>query len=145
MAEAKLKETDANVGAFIAAVESEQKRADSATLIDIMSRITGEPAKLWGTIVGFGKYHYKYASGHEGDTCLVGFSPRKAEFSIYLMGSYFPDSVATSEALLARLGKHRMGKACLYVKKLDDIDLDVLSDLIELSVTRLKQEYGTSA
>jgi hypothetical protein len=145
MPETKTRETDADVGAFISAVDSVQKRQDSATLVEIMSRITGKPPKLWGSIVGFGKYHYKYASGHEGDTCLVGFSPRKAEFSIYLMGGYFPDTEVQSEALLSKLGKHKMGKACLYVKKLDDVDLDVLSDLIELSVTRLKQEYGELA
>lgn len=142
MAANKTVETDADVGAFLASVEGDGRRADAATLVALMSRLTGQPPKLWGSIIGFGRYHYKYASGHEGDACLVGFSPRKAEFSIYLIGGYHPDTADRSAALLARLGKHRMGKACLYVKTLDAIDLDVLAELIELSVMRLQQDYG---
>ena len=109
-----------------------------------MSRITGEKPRLWGTIVGFGRYHYKYPTGHEGDTCLVGFSPRKTAFSIYLLGSYFPETEPKAKALLARLGKHSMGKACLYAKKLADIDLEVLEQLIELSVGALRERYPVS-
>ena len=88
-----------------------------------------------------GHYHYKYASGHEGDAFLIGFAPRKAELSLYLMGCYFPDVDARRTALLVRLGKHRMGKACLYVRKLADIDLAVLRELAELSVRRLREAY----
>nr|WP_269467891.1 DUF1801 domain-containing protein [Devosia ureilytica] len=92
-------------------------------------------------MVGFGQYHYKYPTGHEGDAFLVGFAPRKSEFSIYLMGTYFPQETARREALLTKLGKHRMGKACLYVKRLSDIDLDVLRALAEISVRRLRDTY----
>ncbi len=133
--------TSSDVKGFLAGVESEQKREDSKKLLDLMRRVTGEKPKMWGTIVGFGRYHYRYDSGHEGETCLVGFSPRKAAFSIYLTGNYFPDSKAKAEELLGRLGKHSMGKGCLYVKKLDDVDLEVLEDLVTLSVVKLREHY----
>ena len=140
--EAKTKQTNADVGAFLATVEGDDRRADAAKLVTLMSNVSGEPPTLWGgAIVGFGRYHYKYASGHEGDTCLVGFSPRKAEFSIYLMGTYFPELDDERAQLLGKLGKHRMGKACLYVKKLSDIDLGVLEKLARLSVQKLQQHY----
>ncbi len=132
---------DGDVGALIAAVESEQKRADSATLLELMSRVTGEPPVMWGTIVGFGRYHYKYESGHEGDTCLVGFSPRKAALSICIHGAHYPDVVTRRDELLSTLGKHSMGKGCLYVKKLSDIDLNVLEGLAQLSVETLRRLY----
>lgn len=142
MAEQKTKPSTADVGAFLAAIEGEQRRADAAHLVELMQRATGEAPKLWGgAIVGFGQYHYRYASGREGDSCLVGFSPRQSEFSIYLMGVYFPDSADAAGQLLARLCKHRMGKACLYVNRLADIDLSVLTQLIELSVGKLRQHY----
>lgn len=130
-----------NVDEFLAGVESDARRADSRTLIAMMGEVTGEPAVLWGTMIGFGHYHYKYASGHEGDAFLVGFAPRKAEFSIYVMGCNFPDVDAERIALLARIGKHRMGKGCLYVRKLADIDLAALRELAELSVRRLREAY----
>ena len=141
MAETKTKQIDDDVGAFLAGVEDPRKRADSHTLVALMSKVTGEPPKLWGNIVSFGKYHYKYDSGHEGDSALTGFSPRQAEFSIYLTGTYFPEQGNAREALLAKLGKHKMGKACLYVKRLDDIDLKVLEDLVKMSVAALRQHY----
>ena len=141
MAEQKTRPHTGDVGAFLAQIEDDQKRADAHALVELMSAATGEPPVLWGTIVGFGQYHYKYPTGHEGYSCLAGFSPRKAEFSIYLMGTYFPEENERREALLARLGKHRMGKACLYVKKLKDIDLDVLRELTEISVKRLRDTY----
>ena len=141
MAEQKTRPTREDIGDFLAELEP-ARQADAEALIAMMSAATGRPPVLWGTMVGFGQYHYRYPSGTEGDTFLVGFSPRKAEFSIYLMGIYFPDTQAVAEALLARLGKHRMGKACLYVKRLSDIDRDVLAQLVTLSVARLKQEYG---
>ena len=122
---------------FIAQLEDPGRRADSATLITLMQDVSGEPAVLWGNMVGFGRYHYRYDSGHEGEAFLVGFAPRKAEFSIYLMG----DGGPRRDDLLARLGKHRMGKACLYVKRLSDIDLGVLRELAALSVSTLRQKY----
>ena len=141
MPEQKTKPHSGDVGAFLAQVENDQKRADSHVLVELMSKISGEPPVLWGTMVGFGQYHYKYPTGHEGDAFLVGFAPRKAAFSIYLMGTYFPEENARREALLAKLGKHRMGKSCLYVNKLSDIDLDVLRKLVEISVKKLRDTY----
>lgn len=141
MAEQKTKPHTGNVGEFLAQVEDARKRADSHVLIDLMSAVSGEPPVLWGTMIGFGQYHYRYPTGHEGDAFLIGFAPRKAEFSIYLMGTYFPEENEKREALLARLGKHRMGKACLYVKRLSDIDLDVLRELAEISVRKLRETY----
>ena len=144
MAETKTKPGPESVPAFIKAIEDDQRRADAKMLVEMMTRVTGEKPRLWGgSIVGFGTYHYRYASGTEGDSALVGFAPRKAEFSIYLTGTYFPEQGNAREALLKRLGKHRMGKACLYVKRLDDIDLDVLEKLVEMSVSALKAHYPT--
>lgn len=131
-----------DVTAFIERIEDAGKRADSQTLISLMSEVSGEQPVLWGTMVGFGQYHYRYETGHEGDSFLVGFAPRRAEFSIYLMGTYFPEVAEKREALLARLGKHRMGKACLYVKRLSDVDLGVLRELVEMSVVELRKAYG---
>ncbi len=130
MAETKTKPTAVSVDEFIANVEDERKRDDSRVLAKLMSKATGAKAHMWGpTIVGFGTYHYKYDSGHEGDACIAGFSPRKAAISIYL--AEFPER----DALLAKLGKYKMGKSCLYVKKLDDIDMGVLKQLVETSIT----------
>lgn len=131
----------AEVDAFIDGVTNEEKRADSRRLIELMSRVTGDAPRMWGTIVGFGRYHYRYDSGREGETCLVGFSPRQAAFSIYLMGNYFPDSADEAERLRARLGKHTIGKGCLYVKRLSDVDLATLEDLVRLSVSKLREHY----
>jgi hypothetical protein len=139
MAETKTKPTGNSIEEFLAGIEDPQKRADSHTLIELMRRVTGKPPRLWGSIIGFGSYHYKYASGHEGDTCLTGFSPRKSEFSIYLDGH--PENEDDRAALLAKLGKHRMGKGCLYVKRLDAVDIDVLEQLVRQSVQRLSSLY----
>ena len=128
-----------DVGEFLDRLEDPGKRADSRALIELMQHVSGEPPVLWGSMVGFGQYHYKYASGHEGDAFLVGFAPRKAEFSIYLMGT--PEGSTDREALLAKLGKHRMGKGCLYVKRLSDIDMDVLRELAKSSVGALRAAY----
>ncbi len=118
------------------------RRADADQLVALMREVTGAPPILWGeSIVGFGRYHYRYDSGREGDSALVGFSPRKSEFSIYLTGVYFPESSGPASQLLARLGRHRMGKACLYVRRLSDIDLDVLRELVRLSVAQLRLHY----
>ena len=144
MAELKTRAGTGDVAAFLGAIEDEAKRRDADALVSLMSEVTGEPAVLWGTMVGFGTYHYRYETGHEGDSFLVGFAPRKAEFSIYFMGSHLPEEIEKREALLARLGKHRMGKACLYVKRLSDVDLGVLRELAEISVVELRKAYGTT-
>ena len=142
MAEQKTKPGSGDVAAFIEGIEDAGKRTDAQALIALMSEVSGEPPVLWGTMVGFGQYHYRYETGHEGDSFLVGFAPRKAEFSIYLMGAYFPEVAEKREALLARLGKHRMGKACLYVKRVSDVDVGVLRELAEISVGELRKAYG---
>lgn len=132
MAETKTKPTEIAVDAFIAAVEPDSKRQDGEVLERLFHKVTGQPAKMWGpTIVGYGQYHYRYDSGHEGDMCRVGFSPRKAKHSLYLMcGS--PEEERQFAPLLARLGKHSRGKGCLYVNKLADIDLAVLEEMVAL-------------
>lgn len=128
MAEAKTKPSTVNVDAFIAAVEKPVRREDAVVLREMMERVTGEPATMWGpSIIGFGSYHYQYASGREGDTCRVGFSPRSANLVLYA-GS-FPEYAA----LLERLGKHKAGKGCLYLNKLADVDLSVLEEIIRYS------------
>jgi hypothetical protein len=126
MTENQTKATQASEIAFIDALP-EDKRADAKVLVNLMREVTGEKPKMWGpSIVGFGSYHYKYESGREGDSLLVGFSPRKPATVLYgLLGS------SGSEALLARLGNHTTGKGCLYIKKLADIDLKVLAVLID--------------
>jgi len=124
----------ANPIAFIDAVKSDTKRKDSHELVALMNRITGERPKMWGpTIVGFGTYHYKYESGREGDVPLTGFSPRQASLVIYLGPGL------DNADLLARLGKHRAGKGCLYVNKLDDVDRGVLRELVEHSIVELRR------
>ena len=143
MADQKTKANTGSVAAFLARLNDPAKQADSEKLIGLLREVTGEEPVLWGTIVGFGQYQYRYDSGHEGDAMIIGFAPRKTEFSIYLMGLYLPGEVEKRDALLARLGKHRMGKACLYVKRLSDIDLKVLSELAVLSVEAIKATYQT--
>ncbi|GAA4329564.1 DUF1801 domain-containing protein [Flaviaesturariibacter amylovorans] len=134
--------TTADVTAFINTfVDKEQKKQDSFRLVALMQAWTGAPPRMWGpTIIGFGSYHYRYASGHEGDAPLLGFSPRKAEFSLYVTvpGKEDPE-------LLARLGKYRMGKACIYFKKLDDLDLEVLEQISKQSVAYVKATYPASS
>src|SRR5260221_6265512 len=138
MAELKTKITEQSVEAFLGNVPDEKVRHDCHTLIKLMKKVTGSPPKMWGpAIIGFDKYHYKYDSGHEGDICLVGFSPRKQNLSLYVLAS-FPGK----DDLLKKLGKHKTGKGCLYVKKLEDIDLGVLETLIKGSVDFLKKKYG---
>jgi hypothetical protein len=123
--------TDRSVPDYLATVDNAQRRADADTLVELMSDVTGEPPVVWGpSIVGFGSYHYRYATGNEGDAPLAGFAPRKRELVVYLVGGY-EDRYA---ALLDRLGPHRTGKACLYLKRLSDVDLDVLRTLVERSV-----------
>jgi hypothetical protein len=137
MYEAKMKETDNSVIEFIESVDNEKKKADAYQLLEIFEEVTGFEAKMWGpSIIGFGSYHYKYASGHEGDAPLVGFSPRKAKISLYL--SYASEE---REKLLEGFGKHTKSKACIYVNKLTDIDTNVLKDLIKLTVESYRNLY----
>ncbi|MFD2118031.1 DUF1801 domain-containing protein [Paenibacillus yanchengensis] len=135
--EAKMQENDNSVIEFIEAIEHPRKRADAYKLLDIFTETTGYPAKMWGpSIIGFGSYHYKYATGHEGDAPLAGFSPRKAKISLY-----FDSGEADRANLLSKLGKHTAAKACVYVNKLDDIDLEVLQQMIVQSITVLRETY----
>ncbi len=126
MAENKTKATELSVGAFIEALEDETRRGDAKALMKLMQGAAGEKAKMWGpSIIGFGSHHYRYESGREGDMPLVAFSPRKAATVLYgLTGT------SGAEALLARLGKHTMGKGCVYIKKLADVDKKVLEALV---------------
>lgn len=130
MAELKTKQTKASVKAFIDAVPDEKRRKDARVVQKMMGRITGKRATMWGeALVGFGSYHYKYASGQEGDWFVTGFSPRKQALTLYIMSGFKEHG-----ALMKKLGKYKTGKACLYVKKLEVIDLDVLEELILRSV-----------
>lgn len=143
MAENKTKPTDASVQDYLAAIEDETRRKDCQALAKLMAKATSHQPKMWGaSIVGFGSYHYKYDSGREGDFCLAGFSPRKGDISIYLMGC--SSGSPQQEALFAKLGRHKMGKACLYVRKLSDIDLAVLEQLVVDSVAELQRRYGAA-
>jgi len=140
MAENKTKETSENVLAFINAVPDLQKRQDSFDLITWMGEITGSTAIMWGpSIIGFGKYHYKYASGHEGDAPLLGFSPRKAAISLYIYNCEGEET-----ALLSKLGKFKMGKACIYIKRLSDIDLSIAKQIAEESIKSVQDRYGNA-
>ena len=136
MAEPKTKPTSESVSAFLDKVSDKGRREDCLAVIDIMKDVTKEEPRMWGTsIVGFGRYHYKYESGREGDSMITGFSPRKTDLTLYIMGGFesFPD-------LMKRLGRHKTGKACLYIKKLADVDLKVLRELVEKSVKRMKDK-----
>lgn len=137
MAEPKTNFNEGSVEEFIDRVENEQKRDDSREIIKIMSEITGQPPKMWGTsIIGFGTYHYVYESGREGDWMLTGFSPRKQALTMYIMSGF-----SEYDDLLAKLGSHKIGKSCLYVKKLADLDLDILKEMITKSVDEIKVRY----
>ena len=137
MSTLKTQQNDADVEGFLAAVENDRRREDSFTVLELMKRITGEKPKMWGTsIVGFGSYHYRYASGREGDWPRIGFSPRKQSLTIYVMPGF-----STYDELLSRLGKHRTGKSCLYVNKLADVDMDVLAQLIRSSLDTMREMY----
>lgn len=138
MYEQKTKETDNSVIEFVEQIDSPRKREDAYKLLDLFSETTGYPAKMWGPgIIGFGTYHYKYATGHEGDAPLAAYSPRKAKISLY-----FAPGDTGREVLLQKLGKHTAGKGCVYVNKLEDIDTEVLKELIQQSVRFLEETYG---
>ena len=130
LAENKTKATTVDPNDFIARVDSEQKRKDSEELIALMKKVTGKPPKMWGpTIIGFGKYHYKYDGGHEGDMCVIGLSPRKQNIALYI-----PGGIHKYDDLLEKLGKHKTGKGCLYINSLQKVDAGVLKEIINRSM-----------
>lgn len=136
MAELKTKRNDKDPIEFINSVENQQRRKDAFETLELMKNATGEEPKMWGPgIIGFGSYHYKYASGREGDWMLTGFSPRKQALTLYIMAGF-----DQYEDLMGKLGKFKTGKSCLYVKKLEDVDKEVLTELIQKSVSYLKAQ-----
>jgi Domain of unknown function (DU1801) len=138
MAENKTKPTKSTVAAFIAALTDPTRRADARALVKLMQSATGEKPKMWGpSIVGFGSYHYKYDSGRQGDMPTIGFSPRKAATVLYNVGGF-----SGSHTLRAKLGKHTTGKGCLYIKKLADVDQQVLEALVLRSVGAMRTRYS---
>lgn len=137
MAHNKTKPTQQEVTDFIAGIDDSRKQADCLELMTLMLDVTGEPAKMWGaSIVGFGNYHYKYASGREGDFFLTGFSPRKQALTVYIISGFEVHS-----KLVEKLGKFKTGKSCLYVKNLDNLDRSVLAQLITESVAYMRKKY----
>ena len=137
MAETKTKPTEVGVESFIVAVENPTRREDARTVCAMMERITGEEPRMWGpSIIGFGSYHYRYDSGHEGIACRLGFSPRKAQLVLYVL----TETEGEAE-LLARLGKHKIGKCCLYINKLADVDMGVLETLTRRAWDRMNRRY----
>ena len=138
MAENKTKVTAASDERSLAAIDDEARRKDCQALAGLLAKATKEPPRMWGTsIVGFGSIHYRYESGREGDTCLVGFSSRKGDISVYGLGS-----APGREKLLARLGRHKEGKGCLYLRSLDDVDAKVLEQLVVGAVTERRRQHG---
>ena len=134
MSEPKTKRNDESVHVFLNKVEDNQKKEDALKVMEIMESVTGEKAEMWGpSIVGFGTYHYKYKSGREGDWMLTGFSPRKQALTLYIMSGF-----SRYDELLSQLGKHKTGKSCLYIKRLADIDLNVLTELVAASVNYMQ-------
>ncbi len=137
MTDLKTKPTGRSVSAFVAAIEDRNRRRECRELLKLMREVTGLRPKLWGSsIIGYGTYHYRYATGREGDWFLTGFSPRKSAISIYIMSGF-----SGSGNLMKKLGKHKTGVGCLYVRKLEDVDQLVLRELIRDSVEKLKKMY----
>jgi hypothetical protein len=140
MAELKTKPTDTKVEEFLKSISDERLQKESFLLLDLMKSITKSNPKIWGkNIVGFGSYHYKYESKREGDWFVAGFSPRKKNLTIYVMAGF-----VEYEDLLIKLGKHSIGKSCLYINSLEEIDLRVLKELIKKSIVHIKSKYKTS-
>ncbi|MDX2008127.1 MAG: DUF1801 domain-containing protein, partial [Meiothermus sp.] len=134
-AEAKTKQTDSSVQDFLAAVPDQTRRKDALAVLELMREVTGLEPKMWGSsIVGFGSYHYKYASGHQGDSPLIGFSPRKQDLTLYINSGF-----ERHAELMEKLGKYKTGKVCLYVKKLTDLDLPTLRELVRDSFEHTRQ------
>ncbi len=142
MPELKTRPTEVDVSTYLDSIEEDGRRADCRALATLMERVTGCPPVMWGSsIVGFDSYHYRYPSGHEGDYCIVGFSSRKSGLSIYLLAGY---EDAEAQSLLAQLGKHKTGGSCLYLKRLSDVQLPVLEQLVTRSVTAIRRRYPKS-
>jgi hypothetical protein len=138
MAKNKTEETELSVDDFILKIEDETKRKDAFSLLELFENVSGFEAKLWGpSIIGFGSYHYKYESGHEGDAPILAFSPRATALTVYLSSN-----LEEREPLLAQLGKHKASKGCLYIKKLNDIDLTVLNNILINQIAFIKQQYS---
>ncbi len=138
MSDLKTKPHDGNVEKFLNSVEHDKRREDSLAMLEIMKELTGEEPRMWGpSIIGFGNYHYKYESGREGDWFLTGFSPRKQSLTLYIMSGF-----RHYDELLQKLGKHKTGKSCLYINKLEDVDMDVLKQMIRESVEMMREKYG---
>ena len=139
--EAKTKATEVSVADYIAALPEPRRRDEAEALDALHRRVTGLAPKMWGpTMIGYGRYRYKYASGHEGEAMRGGFSPRKAALTVYLMGHY-GEHQPQADALFARLGKHKMTKSCLYINKLADVDLELLEGLVRLSWETMNARY----
>lgn len=137
MAELKTKQTEASVEAYLDTIEDPRRRADCVAICALIEKVTKLEPRMWGpSIVGFGSYHYRYETGHEGDACLVGFSSRKPEIVLYIAEGF-----ETRERLLRELGKHRTGKVCVYIKRLSDIDVRVLEKLVKASVAEMRRRY----
>jgi hypothetical protein len=140
MAEMKTQKTTASVATFLKAIKDPQVRADCQTLVEIMQAVTGEKPRMWGTgLVGFGSYHYVYASGREGDWPLTAFAPRKQNLTVYIMPGF-----AQHQDLLAKLGPHKTAVSCLYIKRLSDIHLPTLKKIITASVKHMKKTYAAA-
>lgn len=138
-AENTTRPTDVDPRDFVASIEHPTRRADAGVLLDLFGRVTGWEPRMWGpTIVGYGRYHYRYDSGREGDFLVTGFSPRKANLVVYVLPGY--DDLGDD---LTRLGKHRIGKSCLYVNKLADVDLAVLEHIVRRGVAAVEDRYET--
>jgi hypothetical protein len=137
-----MRPTGASVAEFLAGVPDERRREDARRLCAMMQQITGDPPVMWGSsIIGFGLYHYRYPSGHEGDSALASFAPRSQHLVVYLVGEF----TSRYQSVLARLGPHKTGQGCLYLKRLDDVDQDALRELIDRSVRVRKGIDRTSA
>lgn len=137
MAELKTTANDTSVNTFLQAIPDDQKRLDAFELLKLMEDVTQCPPVMWGSsIVGFGRYHYKYASGHEGDMCLIGFAPRKQALTLYISGGF-----DRYETFMQRLGSYKAGKGCLYIKRLSDVNTAILKDLFYASIDYLKATY----
>lgn len=135
----KTAQNDSDVLEFLHSIEPEKRRADGLKLLDFMNEVTKLKPKLWGpSIVGYGRYHYKYDSGRQGDMLLTGFSPRKTSLTLYVMHGF-----NDQRSLLQKLGKHKIGKSCLYVNKLEDIDMAVLKDIVEKDMAYMRSHYET--
>ena len=137
MADVKTKLTEEPVEIFLNRIEDETVRQDGFALVKLMGKATSEPPKMWGTaIIGFGSCHYKYDSGREGDICTVGFSPRKGKFALYVLGGF-----SGQAELLAKLGKYKAEGGCLYIKKMTDVNVDVLEDLVKRAFAFKKEKH----